>query len=238
MSDRGDECMNKRDMKFKAESIVRQLFRDNGISERFGVTECVSGIIDSFRQDNNLGNSGTQENKTVRKINKFLEHRGLRIVRIEDIRNADAIDMDEEAVRDAVNILAESLRIESEENMKTAESFKKEIMFLREELESSRAEAGQLRLELKGQRESAARHAQSMLSISGREGGALMDMLASMLDELGMNAVWHDKEDYPEATMFTVLKSPNPETRRNKPCIVSGSQVIAKGLVFVDNEGR
>ena len=75
MSDRGDECMNKRDMKFKAESIVRQLFRDNGISERFGVTECVSGIIDSFRQDNNLGNSGTQENKTVSTFDKIFGYK-------------------------------------------------------------------------------------------------------------------------------------------------------------------
>lgn len=203
--------MNMHDMKFKAEGIVRQVFRDKGISERFGVTECVSGIIDSFREDKTSSASDVQDSKTVRRINSFLAHCGMRVVRIEDTNIDEALDMDEQAILDVVNSLAENLKAESDDSMKAADSFRTEIRSLREEIERARTESEQLRLELNGQRKATAGCVQSMLGVLGKEGGVFSDDLMSMLDELGMSAVWYEGEGIPEAAMFMVLKSPNRE---------------------------
>ena len=61
--------------------------------------------------------------------------------------------------------------------------------------------------------------------------------LNELLVDLDMEAVWPEENgELPRNAMFTILKCTDPEKRKAKPCIVADGRVLAKGLVFTQDE--
>ncbi|MBR0279924.1 MAG: hypothetical protein IJQ75_08115 [Synergistaceae bacterium] len=228
--------MNKRDIKFKIEEIIRQLFRDKGISENLGLTECVSGIIESLREEKILGNPD-EEGRTRSLLNSVLSRFNLKIVSADETPCEFAFDVDEETMKEAVNNLADNLVTEGGNSREESEALREEVRTLHSELECARDEAHKAKLELDSLRVLIAGNIKEIISFAEKK-KPITESVNTMLDELEMKAVWSPEEEgMTEAAMFTVLKCADPEARRGKPCITFKGRVIARGLKFIADEG-
>ena len=241
-------------LKQTTEEIMRQSLRDKDIILHSGVAEEVSEIMEGVTLDRAGLQSGLTQILQGTKgnpLNAILNLIGFKLVStsiarreldelLEDamVETEDAskllsfIRLDEGTIREAADRLARTLGALEKDWAREQQEQREQIFQLQAELDNARQQMEAEKAQEERRRVMVAEQVQYMLSVHGRD-GELTCLLTELLEDLECAVCWEAGEDTPsEAAMFSTLKCDAPESRKMKPCVLSGDKVLVKGLKF------
>ncbi len=258
--------MRKDEIKQRAGDIVRDAVREREIASNVKVLGYVPDMLDSVSIDTRyiLSCVDNELNKrTANPLNALLGLFGLRIVHpkntISDLsaefgsgtesgvtlevednsKMASFLRVDEAQLKSAIGKMADELRQVESDQQSMQHSLREQNASLHKEMDKASGQLTQKSTDLNYQRNAVAERAQYMLSLVGESPSdtTMCDQIKELLADLELSAHWTTTSiEQKETAMFSILKCDEPEKRRNKPCIMSGSDVFLKGVRFVANE--
>lgn len=153
-----------------------------------------------------------------------------------DIKTPFILKIDEEKLKSAaekvVSELAKSEAVQNDRYNAVSELNKN----FQAENERLSADLSQIVTDLVYQKKAVAERAQYMFSICKDESKDILEQIGGLLDDLDMQAYWRfedcDIKGVSEQAMFQIIKCTDSEKRLPRPCIVSGGEVLLKGIKF------
>lgn len=255
--------MDKDELRMQGSEIAQNEARNADLVYTSGVMTLIPDILNSVSFDKKyvLNLIESELNKpTANLLNAFLSLFGLKLICTQrtmdgingELENAASytiaeeksektagfISLDADMFRKTANEIAKRLSDYEKENAETADYLKKQNAELHGQLEKKEKEYHQTRSDLEGYKKSTADRVQYILSLTRNdEDGRMNGQMNELLTDLDMKAVWpEDKGELPRDAMFTILKCADPEKHKAKPCIIADGRVMAKGLVFTQDE--
>lgn len=255
--------MNKDELCVQGLEIAQNEARKADLVYTSGIMAIIPDILNSVSFDKkyvmNLVESELNK-PTANLLNAFLSLFGLRMICTQrtiealngEMENVDSytiveensektdgfVTLDADVFRKTMNEIAGRLQAYEKESAETIDYLKKQNAELHSQLEKKENEYRQTCADLEGYKKCTAERVQYIMGLTrSDEDGTVSGQMNELLVDLDMEAVWPEENgELPRNAMFTILKCTDPEKRKAKPCIVADGRVLAKGLVFTQDE--
>lgn len=246
--------MKKQTIKETAAEIVKDVVRRGEVRQTAGVLELLPSVVESVVVDREYIRQcisrGPSKNNP---INALLGLIGLRLVSTDSpvwmvekgssgpvdasLMN-DFLKIDSDRLSPAATEISGVLAAAESDNRKELQSGQEHASRVHGELDRINQKYNQLSVDFENQRKAVAERTQYILSQCGDGAeSTLAEQVSELLDDLEIQVYW-SAEGAPlsAGAMFSTMKCAPGTKRHDKPCLLCGDTVLAKGLKFVPSD--
>ena len=245
--------MNKQEMNQIVLEILREEKRSGQVINAAEVLNHIPDIMSSVDIDRKYLQNSIREilySNTKHPLNAIMGLIGLQVIRKEDALDIiepkrgnsenklnSLLKIDEKVLKGAISSMTSNLAsFENEANNDRLRKTEK-INELVTKLDEKEREIAQLRADSNAQFKAVAVRIQCMLSLYGPPMSDVKPEqdLYELLTDLEIDVFWSaDGAPLSAAVMFTALKTDDVAQHKTKPCLLYKGEVVAKGLLFVE----